>query len=56
MLFRLLSFALLQGLGALLVAIFMRVFAPSQSGVVVASLVGALGATYFWVLWDLSRG
>jgi two-component system phosphate regulon sensor histidine kinase PhoR len=39
-----------------LAAIFMRVFAPSHGGVVVSSLVGALGATYFWLLWDLSRG
>jgi two-component system phosphate regulon sensor histidine kinase PhoR len=56
MLIRLLSFSLFQGVGALLAAIFMRVFAPSHGGVVVSSLVGALGATYFWLLWDLSRG
>ncbi len=56
MLIRLLSFSLFQAVGALLVAIFMRVFAPSHGGVVVSSLVGALGATYFWLLWDLSRG
>ena len=56
MLIRLLSFALFQGVGALLAAIFMRVFAPLHSGAVVSSLVGALGATYFWLLWDLSRG
>ncbi len=56
MLIRLLSFALFQGVGALLAAIFMQVFAPAHGGVVVSSLVGALGATYFWLLWDLSRG
>jgi two-component system phosphate regulon sensor histidine kinase PhoR len=56
MLYRLLSFALFQGLGALLAAIFMRVFAPAQGAMVVATLVGALVATYFWLLWDLSRG
>jgi len=56
MLIRLLSFALFQGLGAILAAIFMQVFAPSHGGAVVSSLVGALGATYFWLLWDLSRG
>ena len=56
MLIRLLSFALFQGVGAILAAIFMQVFAPSYGGVVVSSLVGALGATYFWLLWDLSRG
>ena len=56
MLFRLLSFALFQGVGALLAAIFMRVFAPAQGAMVAAALVGALAATYFWLLWDLSRG
>ena len=56
MLFRLLSFALFQGAGALLAAIFMRVFAPAQGVTVAAALVGALAATYFWLLWDLSRG
>ena len=56
MLFRLLSFALFQGVGALFAAIFMRVFAPAQGATVAASLVGALAATYFWLLWDLSRG
>jgi two-component system phosphate regulon sensor histidine kinase PhoR len=56
MLFRLLSFALFQGAGALLAAIFMRVFAPFQGATVAAALVGALAATYFWLLWDLSRG
>ncbi len=56
MLIRLLSFALFQGIGALLAAIFMQVFAPPQGGAVLSSLVGALGATYFWLLWDLSRG
>ena len=56
MLIRLLSFALFQGVGGLLAAIFMQVFAPSHGGVVVSSLAGALGATYFWLLWDLSRG
>lgn len=56
MLFRLLSFALFQGAGALLAAIFMRVFAPAQGAMVAAALVGALAATYFWLLWDLSRG
>jgi two-component system phosphate regulon sensor histidine kinase PhoR len=56
MLIRLLSFALFQGVGALLAAIFMQVFAPSYGAVVVSSLVGALAATYFWLLWDLSRG
>ena len=56
MLFRLLSFAVFQGAGALLAAIFMRVFAPAQGVTVAAALVGALAATYFWLLWDLSRG
>jgi len=56
MLIRLLSFALFQGVGALLAAIFMQVFAPAYGAVVVSSLVGALAATYFWLLWDLSRG
>ena len=56
MLIRLLSFALFQAVGALLAAIFMRVFAPSHDGAIVSALIGALGATYFWLLWDLSRG
>ena len=56
MLFRLLSFALFQGVGALLAAIFMRAFAPAQGPMVAAILLGALAATYFWLLWDLSRG
>ncbi len=56
MLFRLLSVVLFQGVGALLAAIFMRVFAPAQSPMVAAILLGALAATYFWLLWDLSRG
>jgi two-component system phosphate regulon sensor histidine kinase PhoR len=53
---RLLSFALFQGVGALLAAIFMRAFAPPQGSYLVATLAGALGACYFWLLWDLSRG
>ena len=56
MLFRLLSFALFQGVGALFAAIFMRVFAPAHGVTVAAALVGALVAAYFWLLWDLSRG
>ena len=56
MLFRLLSVVLFQGVGALLAAIFMRVFAPAQGPMVAAILLGALAATYFWLLWDLSRG
>ena len=56
MLFRLLSFALFQGVGALLAAIFMRVFAPAHGVTIAAALVGALVAAYFWLLWDLSRG
>jgi two-component system phosphate regulon sensor histidine kinase PhoR len=42
--------------GALLAAIFMRAFAPPQGNYSVATLAGALGACYFWLLWDLSRG
>jgi two-component system phosphate regulon sensor histidine kinase PhoR len=53
---RLLSFALFQGVGALLAVIFMRAFAPPQGNYLVATLAGALGACYFWLLWDLSRG
>ena len=56
MLIRLLSFALFQAVGGLLAAVFMRAFAPSQGGLIVPALVGSLGATYFWLLWDLSRG
>ena len=56
MLIRLLSFALFQAIGALLAAIFMVAFAPDYGGTVVSALAGAVGATYFWLLWDLSRG
>ena len=56
MLLRLFSFALFQAVGALLGAIFVRAFVPGDAFVISAAVAGGLLASYFWLLWDLSRG